>query len=885
MMLVLAPTVRRVGVFTLAVVATTIFGRLVGLQDSELAIFWPAIGVIALWVLIIQTRTEYAAFVVSTLAAMTAVLALTGLPILEGFMLAAANLVAGLVIRWTSAALVPVGRRLGLGSRYEYADASVPVRTIIRRMTTPYDVFRLLVAAFTGASVSWVIAAVMLTLKGDAPSFAEGGVWTIRTVANVLMIAGTGLVLLSRTRDPRPSSNPDLLVALGLTTALAVSAYLISPFVPLVFLVLIPLFWSAVRCTPSVAAGHALYTVALVGMLGWASEGMAIGDGSEMVTWAVRVHQVMIVAYLISLVVATAINEFARLNADLTDVAATAERSALELRTVNETIPDALISVGRDGIATPLNAAGGFFVATGPDGQSRLVRSRDGRFSPEDSGGTPSARALRGQTVRAHRFVHVDDSGTERAFELTASPLVTEDGDEPDRALLLIRDVTEHHRVLRELEVLAESDPLTGLLNRRRFDRELTRFREDPQRDRHRGGVLTVDLDRFKVINDTFGHAKGDEVIKSVARILTSTTGPSEVVTRLGGDEFAILVPDADRDQLHTMAETILDRIQAYAGTLDGAGRKLSASIGGVTFEAADEDDTAPLLVADSALYEVKHSGRDGALIVGRRRDPGHRTRTRAEWKDRLEQALESDELRLHLQPIISVGPDTVVGAEVLVRLLDEGTLISPAEFVPVAERAGIATSLDRWVIREAVALAARLRELDPHFTVWINISGQSIGNKEIEHTLLTCLDTHGVPASAVVLELTETTQIDDVPAARSQALRLREAGIRLAIDDFGTGFGSFVYLRHLLFDYVKIDGQFVTDMDTSATDRILVRSIVGLADQLQMEVVAENVETDAVLHLVHKEGIHLAQGYGIGRPCPEDMFVPQYLKQATTTR
>lgn len=870
----------RAGAFTAATAIATIFGRVVGVQDTGTAVFWPVIGVVALGALAIRTRREYAAFVILTLVTLTSVWGLTGTAVLDSFALAMTNLACGLVIRWTSIALIPVGRRLGLVSRYmEQNEASHPARVTIGRMTTPYDVFRLVAAAFVGGSVSWGIASAILPLGADSQGLAEAGMWTIRTIANVLMVAGTGLVLLSRTREPRPGPVPHLAFSLGLTTILALIAYLVSPYLPLALLVLVPLFWSAVRCSPSMAAGHALYTVAAVGLLGAASRGMAIGGDTEMVMWSMSVHQVMIVAYMISLVVATAISEFIRLTEDLTDLAATAERSALDLRTVHETIPDALISVDRDGVATPLNPAGRHFVTAGADGQTHLMGHRDGT-SPVESRESPIARALGGQTVREHRFTHVDDSGTERVFELTASPLVTEGGGTPERALLLIRDVTEHHRVLRDLAELAEIDPLTGLLNRRRFDRELTRIRESNRRDKRLGGVLTLDLDRFKTINDTFGHAMGDEVITAVAQILESVTGPSDLVARLGGDEFVILAPDADRDQLHALAVEILDRIHDFASTLEGSGRQLSASIGGATFEAATEDDTAPLLVADSALYEVKHAGRDGVLIVGHWGDREHRTRTRAEWKDRLEQALAGDELRLHLQPIVSVGADSVVGAEVLVRLDDEGTLILPAEFIPIAERAGIATSLDSWVIRESVAAAARLRELAPDFTVWINISAQSIGSAEIEDTLLACLETHRVPASAVVLELTETSRIDDVPAARSQARRLRKAGIRLAIDDFGTGFGSFVYLRHMLFDFVKIDGQFITDMDTSATDRILVRSIVGLAEQLQMQVVAENVETDSVLRLVHRERIHLAQGFGIARPCPEEVFVTQYLKQ-----
>ncbi|MFS4488182.1 putative bifunctional diguanylate cyclase/phosphodiesterase [Dietzia kunjamensis] len=877
-------SVQRIGMFAGGLVVATVIGLMGAPQESGLSLYWPAVGVIVFWVLLIRSARDYIAFVGLTLTTLTVVSVAIGVPASQALVLAVANLTAALVTRWVSLALVPVGRRLGIASRSRSLQP-VPVWDVISRMSVPDDVFRVVAATAIGASVSWPVAAVALTLGGSVPSFVEGYGWVIRTLANVLMVAGTGLVLLSRGTDSRRHSVSDLALAYVATTVLAGAAYLMSPFVPLVLIVLLPLFWSGVRCSPSATAVHALYTVLVIGGLGWVSEGLALGDDFDPVSWSLQINQSMIVAYLISLVVATAVNEVVRLNHDLTHAAATAERQAVQLRTVNQTIPDALILVDRAGVATPLNATGEHFVTPGRDGLPRLIRQRHDQLDPGSTEETLSARALRGETVRADRFIHVDGTGAEQAFELTAAPLLTEGDEEPERALLLIRDVSEHHRVLSELEVLAESDPLTGLLNRRRFNRELTRQYDLHRREGKGSGVLVLDLDGFKKINDIFGHSEGDKVLKEVAWILTSTTGPSDFVTRMGGDEFAILIPGADRDKLHGTAEKLIERVRDYAQTLDGAGRALSASIGGVTFDAADDKGTAPMLLADRLMYDVKNSGRDGFLIVGHCHDAQRHTRTPAEWKGLVERAVDSDELVLHLQPIIDADSRTVVGAEVLVRLIDAGALVSPSEFVPVAERAGIAVLLDRWVVREAITVAARLREVDPGFSVWINISAQSIGNDEIERTLHASLDACGVPASAVVIELTETAQIDDVPTAKAQAQRLRAAGIRLAIDDFGTGFGSFIYLKHLLFDYVKINGEFVTAMDTSATDRTIVRSIIALASQLRMQVVAENVESDTVMELVRTEKIHLAQGFGIGRPCPEDEFVFRHLTYAGTGR
>ncbi|EFV90976.1 diguanylate cyclase/phosphodiesterase with PAS/PAC sensor(s) [Dietzia cinnamea P4] len=425
----------------------------------------------------------------------------------------------------------------------------------------------------------------------------------------------------------------DVAVAYGATTVTGVIAFLLSPYLPLALLILLPLFWSGVRSTTAVAAVHSMYTVVLISLLAWITSGSMLGVEFDPVSVTVRLYLVMIVASLISLVVATAVNEFVRLNDDLTGLAATAEHRAVELRTVTETIPDALVTVTADGDATALNAGGVTFVRTGEDGRQRVIMPQDEQWTRIPAEDIPSARALRGETVRAQNFLHADASGEERAFELSASPLVPDGGEDPDRALLLIRDVTDHHRVMRELEMLAESDPLTGLLNRRRFERELIRHHGKHRLDGRGGGVLVLDLDGFKDINDTFGHAAGDEILKCVASILAASTGPSDLLTRLGGDEFAILMPRADRDRVRAVADLLVEQVRDYARSLDGAKRKLSVSIGGAALEAADEQGVDPIVAADRLMYDVKNTGRDGVMVVGRSEGPRQRIRTRVEWK------------------------------------------------------------------------------------------------------------------------------------------------------------------------------------------------------------------------------------------------------------
>lgn len=867
-------TLSRTAGFGVATLVTAAVGRVGFLQDTGLSLYWPAAGVIVFWALTIRTKIEYVGFLAIILVGLTALNLRTGFPPVEAVMLALANATLGLLTRRVAILMVPLGRRLGLSSRNTSGPTRTPANETIARMAAPYDVFRLFGATFVGASLAWFFPAMSLVMEGNSPTFVDGAVWVVRSLASVMVVAGTGLALMQKTDNHRRSSVCDVLFAFGVTTLLATTAHLMSPHIPLAMMVLLPLFWSGVRSRTSVAALHAVYTtVAILAMVA-GSGGAVFGLEFNSLSMSVRLHLIIIVAFLIALVVATAVNEFVRLNADIAAVADTARRRASALRTITRTIPDALLTVDLRGRATPLNSSGKTFVRPGEDGTNRLIDWPGRRFSSHPDL-TPSVRALGGETVVAEPFAYTDRAGTERMFELTAAPLLPEGSDEPERALLLIRDVSENHQILHELERLAESDPLTGLPNRRRFDKDLA---EHVQKYGGVGGVLVLDLDGFKDINDTFGHAVGDDVLTDISRILSESVYDSDVLTRLGGDEFAILVPDADRERLEQIAGYLVNRIRDYARTLDGAGKALTASVGGATIASALAQGVDPLVAADRLMYDVKYSGRDGIVIVGDCENPEEREPTRYEWKVRLEQALANDELTLHLQPIVDVESGRITGAETLVRLVADGRLIPPSEFVPVAERSGLASALDAWVIKRAISTLARLRDLDPELSIWINVSAQSIGDEAVARTLLDSVAECGVPASAVVLELTETAKIDNVPAARSYASRLRAKGFRLAIDDFGTGFGSLIYLQNMLFDYVKIDGVFISSLDRSTTDRAIVHSLVDMARSLNMEVVAEHVGSTEILDVVRDEGIHYAQGFDIGRPCPEDEFADRFL-------
>ncbi len=450
-----------------------------------------------------------------------------------------------------------------------------------------------------------------------------------------------------------------------------------------------------------------------------------------------------------------------------------------------------------------------------------------------------------------------------------------EDGQQ-DVIFVNVVDVSERRRYQEQLSHLVDHDVLTGLANRRRFDAELNRRLAGYRLHGTPGALVWIDLDHFKQVNDTRGHNAGDQLLVDVAAILTHSVRRSDLVARLGGDEFALILADVDQAGAAVVAEKVVTAVADYAATRQGAERRLTCSIGVVTFRsAADQDDSDIVALADMMMYDAKESGRNGYAVLAEGGVEQPRTGVRLEWQRRIEEALEHDTFELHFQPVLDLASDRVVSAEVLLRMRgDDGELFAPGRFLETAERVGLMPAVDAWVIDHALEKLARLRRVVPGFSLEVNLSGQSIGDPSIEEAVTSALARHGVEPSALVLEVTETVAIADVGLAREFAERMSAIGCRFALDDFGAGFGSFYYLKHLLFDYVKIDGEFVATLAGSEVDRSIVRSIVAIAHDLGKRTVAEFVADAEVLEIVRAEGVDLAQGYHIGRPVPYDEFV-----------
>ena len=464
---------------------------------------------------------------------------------------------------------------------------------------------------------------------------------------------------------------------------------------------------------------------------------------------------------------------------------------------------------------------------------------------------------------------------------LNSRMLLHDDVNEPDVILVSVVDVSERRRYQDRLAHLVDHDVLTGLANRRRFDNELKRHLERARRYGQSGAVLLLDLDNFKQVNDSLGHNAGDQLLVTIGGLLRRSVRQTDVVARLGGDEFAVLLTDGDQMTAERVGLDIVERIRKHAATLDGVNRRVTASVGAVTFQAASEHSTDILALADMTMYEAKEAGRNQVAVLpeGEKRPP--RFSARLQWQSRIEEALEHDRFELHLQPIMNLSNNRINSAEVLLRLRDHDELVPPTRFVYIAERTGLMPQVDAWVVEHSLEMLAKLRQRNPGFELEVNLSGHSIGHPDIERTIRESLARHDVDPAALILEITETAAVADVGLARAFAERMTDLGCAFALDDFGAGFGSFYYLKHLLFDYVKIDGEFVAHVHESQVDRTIMRSIVRIAKDLGKKTVAEFVSDPRILEVVRAEGVDYAQGFLIGKPTPYDDFVEQFMSSS----
>jgi diguanylate cyclase (GGDEF)-like protein/PAS domain S-box-containing protein len=438
-------------------------------------------------------------------------------------------------------------------------------------------------------------------------------------------------------------------------------------------------------------------------------------------------------------------------------------------------------------------------------------------------------------------------------------------------AVITFKDVTERRRFEGQLQYLADHDALTGLMNRRRFEEELERAVALSRRYGTAGAALLLDLDNFKLVNDTLGHQAGDDLIRSVAALLLGHLRETDVLARLGGDEFAVLLPEATADETEAIADRLRDAVRRQAVGVGGKPLHVSMSVGVANLEPEEMTGEELLVRADVAMYAAKDAGRDRVVVYTS--ELGRRARTGGGLSapERIRRALAEDRFVLYAQPILDLATNRISQVEVLLRMEDEaGDILLPGSFLPTAERFGLIQEVDRWVVESAMRLLAEggpAQGLD--LLLEINLSGRSVGDPELP-SLIECLlaETNIEPAN-LVFEVTETAAIANMEEARAFAERLSGLGCRFALDDFGAGFGSFYYLKHLPLTYLKIDGDFIANLPNSQIDQRVVGAMVDVARGLGLKTIAEFVEDAETLELLRRSGVDYGQGYHIARPKP----------------
>jgi diguanylate cyclase (GGDEF)-like protein/PAS domain S-box-containing protein len=485
------------------------------------------------------------------------------------------------------------------------------------------------------------------------------------------------------------------------------------------------------------------------------------------------------------------------------------------------------------------------------------------------------------------RFMHAGGAAIWVAVQATA---INDARGTSRRLLVQVQDITHRRHYEENLQYLATHDPLTGLHNRASFAEQLDTHADLVRRYGSDGALLLLDLDHFKYVNDTLGHQVGDQLIARVAKVLAARLRESDVLARLGGDEFAALLPRASLEQAQQVAEDLLEALRAERIAVPGAnGRPMTASIGVAMFDAAEDLRGEDVLVnADIAMYDAKEAGRNQlALHVGGGEYVQARMRGRITWAERIRVAIDESRFALVAQPILEFASGTMTQFEVLLRMRNEqGDLIPPAAFLSTAERLGMIQEIDAMTVSRAIRAVAAHRGAGtgPQPRVEINLSGASIGDPEILRTIERELRETGIDPARVIFEITETAAIANIAKARDFSDALAELGCQFALDDFGAGFGSFYYLKHVRFDILKIDGEFVRECCSTQTDRLVIQAVVDIAQGLGKQTVAEHVGDDETVELLRGLGVTHGQGFHLGEPRPLESFLAELYASPVTT-
>lgn len=447
------------------------------------------------------------------------------------------------------------------------------------------------------------------------------------------------------------------------------------------------------------------------------------------------------------------------------------------------------------------------------------------------------------------------------------------DSKQQQQLFIVSEDISERHKLSQRLSYQASHDALTGLINRHEFERRTQQLLDTIIEDKAQHVMCYLDLDQFKIINDSCGHLAGDTLLKNISSLLTLKIRRGDTLARLGGDEFGILMAHCSITQAQSIAESIRQLIEDFNFVWNDKTYSIGASIGLVRIDDNTDSIVSIMSTVDTACYAAKDAGRNRVVIYSETDQEMTKRRVDMGWVQRIQDALDNDKFHLYSQKIVTVKPGlhNKPSYELLLRLFEEdGDIILPGAFLPSAERYHLATKIDQWVVEHAFNWLASLgAKVNDFQYCTINLSGNSLDDESFLDFALSQITRPDISGHKICFEITETAAISNLSGAIKFIRELSQHGCLFALDDFGSGVSSFGYLKNLNVDFIKIDGSFVKDLVTDPIDYAMVKSINDIAHVMGKKTVAEYVENDDILAALQDIGVDYAQGYGIGRPCP----------------
>lgn len=471
----------------------------------------------------------------------------------------------------------------------------------------------------------------------------------------------------------------------------------------------------------------------------------------------------------------------------------------------------------------------------------------------------------------ANHTVLVSRTGDEYAIQDSAAPIRGRDG----RLLgvvLVFNDVTEARRLALEVSHQATHDALTGLVNRQEFERRLQRVVDSTLAHGVEHALCYLDLDQFKLVNDTAGHVAGDEMLKQITHVLTRKTRSRDTLARIGGDEFCIILENCPVGKAIEICESMINALRDFDFVWREQRFRVGVSIGIVAVTAGNANVTQVLSQADVACYTAKDQGRNRVYVYGSDDGDVIQRHTEIHRAAALRDAIDKGDFQLFQQPIYPVASSysDPVDYEILIRMKDpKGKLLLPGSFITAAERFGLMEGVDRWVIESALHWFSKAQHLNPKVGIALNLSGASLTNSALINYIRSQLDEQMIPGTRVCFEITETAAINNLAKAIKLIGELKKEGCRFALDDFGSGLSSFTYLKNIPLDYLKIEGSLVRDIASDSLDRAMVSAIAQVGRAMRIQTVAEWVETKGVVEVLQDIGVDYMQGFFCSKPQP----------------